>query len=103
MIGLRTATEVTDQATLGAPTGIGRDEALAIAKGEIGADVNTRVYLGTASEFVDSPVRPVWVVTVPGGTPPADGPSGGPAVGLPGYTGVILDADTGRVWSSFMH
>lgn len=88
--------------------GVGREEAEAKARDEIGSvtavgDAIPRVLRARASRFVLEPAREVWVVIFSGGTSPFDGPPGAPE--LPPYevTGVIIDAETGEFIRGFMN
>jgi hypothetical protein len=102
MIGLTTAREVTDLASAGSYGALSRDDALAIAQRELGTET-LRLYQGTAARYPAMPVASVWVATRSGGKSPSDGPVGAPAPSPVGYTGIIIDATSGEVWSGFGH
>jgi hypothetical protein len=105
--GIVTAVEVTatTDATTSSATAslISGSQARMVASTEIAIGANSRIYRGTATRTTNGPAQPVWIVTVPGGTLPFDGPVGAPAVAHARLTGVIIDATSGEVWSGFMH
>lgn len=103
LFGIATAVDVTDTPNSAlTASAVSRAQALTLASDELGAVSAGRVYRGTASRSPGSPIRPVWIVTTPGGTPPFDGPAGAPALPPMRLTGMIFDASTGEFWSGFM-
>jgi hypothetical protein len=104
MIGLATINDVTGLAPATPYGSLTGANAAQIAQRELGTGT-LRLYEGTAARFPGDAVQKVWVATRSGGMSPSDGPAGMSALapGLIGYTGIILDASTGEVWSGFGH
>lgn len=104
--GIESATDVTGialSAIQSSEWSLTEAAALKAAAGEIFVTPESRAYLARVSRTPGASKEPVWIITTPGGTLPFDGPVGGPVVGAPRLTGVILDAKTGEFWRGFVH
>jgi hypothetical protein len=78
-------------------------DALEAAAKQIDVTSESHAYQARVVRFPGETARLAWIVTTPGGTIPFDGPEGGPVVGAPRLTGVILDPSTGEFWRGFIH
>ncbi|MGH2407315.1 MAG: hypothetical protein ACRDF7_04435 [Candidatus Limnocylindrales bacterium] len=84
--------------------GIDRATAVATAKSALGRqDEPSEIHQGAAAQYMNSPIRTVWIVVFAGGDPMNVGPAGnGDQKAYPSYSGVIIDGQTGDVLRSFI-
>ena len=95
-------TELQDSSIMSG--GISAADAVRAARGQVSLGSGPITVLrGEAAQFVDSEVKPVFIVVAAGGAIPFDGPPGTDVLRQPvRVTGVIVDAATGEFLRGFM-